>query len=116
MQQRLGSAGDPPPKCDCGGSLKPDVVFFGELVRKLDPAADLARRSDLMLALGSTLSVQPAGMLPELTRGPVVVVNKGPCRLAPAPGRWFIEADLDDFFAELGEALALSEREDDAAG
>ncbi len=111
MRQRLGARGDPPPSCDCGGPLKPDVVFFGELVRQLDPAADLARRSDLMLALGSTLSVQPAGMLPELTRGPVVVINKGPCRLPPAPGRWFVEADLDTFFAGLADALGLPESE-----
>ena len=48
------------PRCHCGGVLKPDVVFFGENVRDLDAAAAAVASSDLLLVLGSSLTVYPA--------------------------------------------------------
>ncbi|MFP4356197.1 MAG: SIR2 family NAD-dependent protein deacylase, partial [Phycisphaerae bacterium] len=105
MLDRLGQIGNPPPLCDCKGPLKPDVVFFGEAVKHLDEAFDWAARSDLMLVLGSSLSVQPAAMLPQLAGGTVVVINQGPCQLPCGPNRHFIQADLDEYFDQLARAL-----------
>jgi len=71
-----------PPMCACGGILKAATISFGQSLRPadLDRAAEAVRRADLMIALGSTLSVYPAASLPLLAaqRGtPYVVVNRG---------------------------------------
>ena len=57
-----------PPRCDCGGIFKPDVVLFGERlpVATLERARELARASDLFLAIGSSLVVEPAASLPRI--------------------------------------------------
>jgi NAD-dependent SIR2 family protein deacetylase len=47
------------PACECGGLLKPDVVFFGEGVPKerVHRAMDAIECSDAMLVVGSSLMV-----------------------------------------------------------
>jgi NAD-dependent deacetylase len=69
--------------CACGGFLKPATISFGQNLRAevLERAYTAARNADLVLALGSTLSVQPAADIPLLAarRGvPYVVINRGP--------------------------------------
>jgi NAD-dependent deacetylase len=71
-----------PPRCECGGYLKPATVSFGQ---SLDPvvlerAGEAARMADLVVALGSTLSVHPAASFPLLAAGrgiPYVIINRG---------------------------------------
>jgi len=72
------------PRCaECGEVLKPDVVFFGELLPKpaIDRAHELARSARLLLVVGSGLEVWPVSMLPDETvaaGGEVAIVNRGP--------------------------------------
>jgi NAD-dependent deacetylase len=71
-----------PPLCACGGILKSATISFGQSLRAddLDRAAAAARHADLVLALGSTLSVYPAASIPLVAaaRGtPYVIVNRG---------------------------------------
>lgn len=71
-----------PPMCGCGGVLKSATISFGQSLRAsdLERAAAAAIEADLVLALGSTLSVYPAASIPLLAaeRGtPYVVVNRG---------------------------------------
>jgi NAD-dependent deacetylase len=89
--------------------IKPDVVFYGEAVRDLDRAAVAVASSDLLLVLGSSLVVYPAAFLPEQAGGDVVVVNQGEVSLRPGPGRYFVDADLDEFFAEVTDFLAVED-------
>jgi NAD-dependent deacetylase len=74
---------DAPACARCGAILKPDVVFFGELLpaAALERAFELARKASLLLVVGSALEVYPVAALPEETLvagGRVAVVNKGP--------------------------------------
>ncbi|MDQ6938778.1 MAG: Sir2 family NAD-dependent protein deacetylase [Verrucomicrobiota bacterium] len=70
------------PMCECGGFLKPATISFGQ---NLDPAViaraeAAAARADLVIALGSTLSVYPAAAVPLIAaeRGvPYVIINRG---------------------------------------
>jgi len=69
-----------PPRCDCGGVFRPDVVLFGESLSdaSLERAQRLARESDVFLAVGSSLSVRPAALLPRVavdSGATLVVVN-----------------------------------------
>jgi NAD-dependent deacetylase len=72
------------PRCaSCGEVLKPDVVFFGELLpgAAIDRAYELARSAGLLLVVGSGLEVWPVSLLPDETvraGGQVAIVNKGP--------------------------------------
>ncbi|SER80096.1 SIR2 family NAD-dependent protein deacylase [Natrinema salaciae] len=74
------AAGELPPTCDCGGVFKPDVVLFGERLpgAVIQRARSLARESDVFLAIGTSLVVEPAASLPRLaasTGGTVGIVN-----------------------------------------
>ncbi len=62
------SDGERPPTCDCGGIYKPDVVLFGEELpgAVIQRARSLALESDVFLAIGSSLVVEPAASLPRL--------------------------------------------------
>jgi NAD-dependent deacetylase len=72
-----------PPSCACGGVLKSATISFGQSLRgtDLDRATAAAGQADLVLALGSTLSVYPAAAIPLLAaeRGAsYIIVNRGP--------------------------------------
>jgi len=77
----------PLPRCsDCGAVLKPDVVFFGELLPRaaIDRAYELARSTRLLIVVGSALEVYPVAELPlETVRagGSFAIVNRGPTAL-----------------------------------
>jgi len=76
--------GDGAPRCPaCGTILKPDVVFFDELLppAAIDRAFTLAEEAALLLVVGSTLEVHPVAGLPFATAeagGTVAIVNRGP--------------------------------------
>jgi NAD-dependent deacetylase len=72
-----------PPRCDCGGWLKPATISFGQQLneRDLERAACGAQAADLVISLGSTLSVYPAAQIPlvaaEGGKTPYVIINRG---------------------------------------
>src|SRR6266850_6544479 len=71
-----------PPLCDCGGFLKPATISFGQNLRNedLERASEAAAKADLVVALGSTLSVYPAANIPLIAAAkgaPYVVINRG---------------------------------------
>ena len=84
------------PACPaCGEIVKPDVVFFGELLppEAIDRAYALARAAALMLVVGSALEVYPIAGLPEETLaagGKLAIVNRGP---TPYDGRASLRID-----------------------
>jgi NAD-dependent deacetylase len=78
-----------PPRCPCcGGLLRPDVVWFGELLAPaaLEAAFSAARACDVFLSIGTSGLVQPAASLPPMAieQGTVVVeINPNPTPLTP---------------------------------
>lgn len=65
----------------CSSLIKPDITLYGEALNEhvLTRAITCSSDSDLLLVLGSSLTVQPAASLPLYTvqsGGKVVVVNK----------------------------------------
>jgi NAD-dependent protein deacetylase/lipoamidase len=101
------------PRCACGGLLKSATVSFGQSLRSgdLERAADAAKRADLVVALGSTLSVYPAASVPLVAAGrgtPYIIVNRGPTEHDDHPAVTLrIDGDVTDVFAPaVREALA----------
>jgi len=93
------------PRCDsCDGVIKPDIVFFGEMVKHLEECRKLARGADLFIVAGSSLTVSPAAMLPALSSGKIVVVTMGEISSGYLPEHRIdlrVDRDLDDFFREV---------------
>ncbi len=69
-----------PPRCECGALLRPDVVWFGEML----PEEAIARASaaimgaDLLLVIGTSGIVYPAAGLVTLHRGLSIEINPQP--------------------------------------
>ncbi len=98
----LLAAADAPTCGTCGAILKPDVVFFGELLPTdaIERAYRLAERAGLLLVVGSALEVFPIAALPEETLaagGALAIVNRG---RTPYDGRAVLRID-----GSAGEAL-----------
>jgi NAD-dependent deacetylase len=73
-------AGDLPRCPKCGRVLKPTITFFGESlpVAALRGAEAEATAADLLLVLGTSLTVHPAAGIPQITirnGGEIVIVN-----------------------------------------
>lgn len=85
------------PHCSCGGVYKPNITFFGELLP--EPAWEAAicaiSRADLVLVLGTSLSVRPAASLPAYrpADAELVVINRDPTPL-DAEAQLVIHGDL----------------------
>ncbi len=58
------------PYCDCGGLLRPDIVWFGESLPEeiFENAYKAARECDFMFVIGTAGVVQPAASLATLAR------------------------------------------------
>ena len=66
-----------PPKCDCGALLRPDVVWFGELLSDdiVARAVRVIRNADLLLVIGTSGVVQPAAGFVNLHGGLSIEIN-----------------------------------------
>ncbi|MGQ9474292.1 MAG: SIR2 family NAD-dependent protein deacylase [Candidatus Caldatribacteriaceae bacterium] len=68
--------GEIPPRCLCGGVMRPDVVLFGDMLPPcFEEAVVFAHRYPL-LVVGSSLQVSPANFLPSYASR-LVIVNLG---------------------------------------
>jgi NAD-dependent deacetylase len=97
------------PKCPkCGRVLKPAITFFGESLPTdaLREAVSESQKADLMLVLGTSLTVHPAASMPNYTLrtgGNIVIVNNMP---TPLDGRALLHFDdLGTVFEELKSLL-----------
>lgn len=94
------------PRCECGGIIKPRIVFYGEQLdgKVLEQAYKDFLSSDLTLVLGSSLTVHPAAGLPQLTLrggGKIAIVNSQPTALDERAD-WKFD-DLQAVFEKLSE-------------
>ncbi|MCB2154479.1 Sir2 family NAD-dependent protein deacetylase [bacterium] len=74
------------PSCRCGGTIKPDIVFFGEALPEVAIAGafEAASTCDLFIAIGTSLVVYPAAAIPARARytgAKLVIINREPTPL-----------------------------------
>ncbi len=78
-----------PPRCPrCGGRLRPDVVWFGEMLPKTNllAAIEASRICDFFFSIGTSAIIQPAASLPLIAceHGAIVVeINPEETPLTP---------------------------------
>lgn len=79
-------AGDAAPYCECGGVIRPRLTVFGDPLPPgvMRRSLDAARRCDVCLVLGSSLTVTPAADVPVAAKragAKLVIITKGPTPL-----------------------------------
>lgn len=77
------------PKCpECGGLIRPDVVWFGELLPSdaIQTAQEAAMQCEVFFSVGTSAVVEPAASLPYIAKGNgayVVEINPEETPLTP---------------------------------
>jgi len=100
-----------PPHCpDCEGVLKPDTVLFGESLPSdaVREARTLVETADVLLVVGSSLTVEPAASLPERALAwdaTLAVVNREATRYADRAAHTF-RGDAGDVVPRVAAAVA----------
>jgi NAD-dependent deacetylase len=99
-------AGEPDPAClDCGGILKSATISFGQALKEdtLRAAADAAANCELLLAVGTSLTVYPAAGLVAiaLDAGARTVIVNG----SPTPYDEAVDAVVRDPIGEVLPAI-----------
>ncbi len=80
--------GETAPKCSCGGLIRPDVVWFGEMLPDdvLRNAFIAAEECEVFFSIGTSAVVYPAAMLPRAARAAnalLVEINPEQTELTP---------------------------------
>jgi NAD-dependent deacetylase len=83
IQERLRKGLKAPYCDDCGGPLKPATISFGQAMpeRETQEAYHRSSSSDLFIAIGSSLVVQPAASMPLVAKrngAKLVIINRDP--------------------------------------
>ena len=103
-----------PPRCrSCQGLLKPDFVFFSEMipekVSELSFAA--AEKSDVMLMIGTTGEVMPASFLPytakETNKATIIEVNPDESLYTHKITDIFLKGKAGEILPKLAEAVLI---------
>jgi NAD-dependent deacetylase len=100
------------PRCTCGGVMKPNVILFGEQLplNVLTAARQDTTACDLMLVIGSSLTVEPVSDLPLMALGhgaKLIIVNYQPTHLDERADV-LIHADLADVVPRIADAAINS--------
>jgi NAD-dependent deacetylase len=78
---------DAPLKCQCGGLVRPDVVWFGEMlpIDVLDNSFAAAQHADVYFSIGTSAAVYPAAYLPVEAKNSgafVIEINLEPTEIS----------------------------------
>jgi NAD-dependent deacetylase len=110
----LGAQSQAPPVCPhCGALLRPDVVWFGEMLPPdaIHRAFDLCQNCDAMLVVGTSGEVEPAASLPiRAAYSGALVIDVNPARGQSA--RWadiFLQGGGGEILPRLVEALRIAD-------
>jgi NAD-dependent deacetylase len=96
------------PRCACGGVMKPNVILFGEQLPLdvLTAARQDTTDCDLMVVIGSSLTVEPVSDLPSMALGHgarLIIVNYEPTYL-DRRADVLIHADLAEVLPRIANA------------
>jgi NAD-dependent deacetylase len=73
-----------PPQCEsCGELLKPDIIFFDEMIPEsvLQETEELLAGTELLLVAGTSCQIQPAALIPHQVKssgGKIIEINLEP--------------------------------------
>lgn len=91
------------PKCDCGGTVKPDVVLYEESLDQntIEKSVQAIREADLLIVAGTSLTVYPAAGLVNYYQGNrLVLINRDATAYDQLADLVFYES-LGEIFSQL---------------
>jgi NAD-dependent deacetylase len=96
--------------CEAGSQLRPHIVWFGEAVPMIEPAAQLVEQADILIIVGTSLQVYPAAGLVRYTLPfiPKFIIDPETPDISGIASMHAIRAGASKGLAELKEKL-LSE-------
>jgi NAD-dependent deacetylase len=100
------------PRCACGGVIRPDVVWFGEMLPEEEWEASMAAagRADVFFSIGTSAVVYPAASLPYAAKRSgayLVEINPEPTPLTPTSDE-YLQGPSGSILPELCELLVSS--------
>lgn len=101
------------PACEvCGGTLRPDIVYFGELIPRetFEEAEEIIDAAGALVIAGSSLAVNSGIRLLERARRaalPIVIINRGATK-GDARATLKIDAGVGPLLTTLAERLIAS--------
>ena len=101
-----------PPRCACGGVLKPEIIFFGEAIpqKAFEQAVNEVENADLMLVIGTSARVTPASLMPQLAahrRVPIIEINMEQTGLTDTLSSVFLEGPAEVILPDLAQGIEL---------
>ena len=67
------------PKCSCGGTIRPDMVLYGEMLpeRAYNQSLLEIHNADMLIVIGTSLTVHPAASMLDMFNGKyLAIINK----------------------------------------
>jgi NAD-dependent deacetylase len=99
-------------KCEKGSQLRPHVVWFGEEVPNIIPAAELSSQADIYIVVGTSLNVYPAAGLLNYVSGdtPKYLVDPNASEIMYYTNLTVIKEKAGKGVPELVDKLLLSKK------
>ncbi len=99
-----------PPLCQCGGILRPEVVFFHESLPHdaYQQAVEKSQQCGCMLVIGSSVQIFPASLMPILARqhdAIIIEINPEESHLTSEVSDIFIEGKAGDILPRIVEEI-----------
>ena len=97
------------PRCACGGTIRPDVVWFGEMLPEdeWEASVDATTSADVFLSIGTSGVVYPAASLPFLAKrsgAALIEINPEPTPLTGSAD-WFLQGSSGEFLPALHQGV-----------
>ncbi len=98
------------PRCGCGGTMKPDVVLFGDIIPEaaIIAADDATQRADVVIIVGTSATVYPAAQIPlDAKRHGAYIIecNLEPTDFTPLITDAFLQGKAGTTLPALAEAV-----------
>lgn len=99
-----------PPRCACGGILRPECIFFGEAIstRHLVRSRQVSATCDLMLVIGTSATVEPAAYMPVVAKesgAAIIEINREASALTGRISDLFLQGNAGGLVMQLFAAL-----------
>ncbi len=90
-----------------GYQMRPNIVWFGEMVPAMEAAEPIVRDADLLVVIGTSLNVYPAAGLAYITKDecPIVLVDPSPVSFGSTKPFHHIQKTATKALGELEEIL-----------
>lgn len=100
------------PRCECGGYMKPNVVFFGEVIPEyaLNTSDRLARGCDVLIVVGTSAQVYPAASLPYVAKesgATIIECNTEMTAFTPTVTDFFLQGPAGTTLPELVRRIRM---------